>query len=154
MTAPKKSVDEIWKELNARTAAPRSRTTGIPGFGIPGVQTHTRVLPKQQTDITQHVAGDASVSRDVPRPAVAYDPAAAGVTQEQLQQYVSTLQRTVNCLTDPDRNTRKAAILNLQSKLLRGDVSTQKASPQMLQVCGITLKDLAFTRGSTLVLYG
>lgn len=142
MAAPKKSVDEIWKELNARTAPPRSRTTGIPGFGIPGVQTHTRVLPKDSSNASQHqkhVAGDVSISRDVLKPSVAYDPAAAGVTQEQLQQYLSTLQRTLNCLTDPDRSTRRTAVTALHNKLLRGDSSTPKASPQLLQVskqCG------------------
>lgn len=137
MSNVKKSVDEIWKELNARTVAPRSRTTGITGFGIPGIQTHTRVVPRQQAGITQqhkHIAEDVSVDRDVPKPVVAYDPAAAGVQPEELQQYVSTLQRTLNCLTDPERNTRRAAIIALHSKLLSGDASTPKASPEMLQV--------------------
>lgn len=135
MAAPKKSVDEIWKELNARTVPPRSRTTGITGFGIPGVQTHTRIVAKDHPSVSQqHVAGDISVSRDVPKPSVAYDPAAAGVPQEQLQQYISTLQRTLNCLTDPDRSIRREAVTSLHSKLLRGDAVTPKASPEMLQV--------------------
>lgn len=129
----KKSVDEIWKELNARPVAvvPRSTTTGIPGFGIPGVQTHTRVLPK----VHPNVAGDVSISRDIIKPAAgSYDPAAAGVSQEQLQQCVATLQRTLNCLADPDRSTRKSAIALLQTKLLKGDATTPKPSPGMLQV--------------------
>eukprot|EP00878_Enallax_costatus_P009185 GHUV01009602.1.p1 GENE.GHUV01009602.1~~GHUV01009602.1.p1 ORF type:complete len:225 (+),score=35.83 GHUV01009602.1:619-1293(+) len=136
MSGTKKSVDEIWKELNARTAPPRSRTTGIAGFGIPGIQTHTRIVPREQPTALQqqkHIAGDVSVDRDAPKLAVAYDPAAAGVSPEDLQQYVATLQRTLNCVTDPDRSTRRAAIIGLHSKLLHGDASTPKASRQMLQ---------------------
>jgi hypothetical protein len=139
----KKSVDEIWRELNAKPAFPRSRTTGVAGFGIPGVTTHTRVLPKSQPSGAQHathIAGDdASCSRDAHRPAgisSSYDPAAAGVTQQELQQCVSTLQRTLNCLADPDRGVRKNAVAALQTKLLRGDAATPKASGNMLQVGG------------------
>jgi hypothetical protein len=137
----KKSVDEIWRELNAKPAVPRSRTTGVAGFGIPGVTTHTRILPKAQPSGAQHakhIAGDdATSSRDSHQPAAqssSYDPAAAGVTQEQLQQYVSTLQRTLNCLADPDRGVRKNAVAALHAKLLRGDAATPKASTNMLQV--------------------
>jgi hypothetical protein len=113
----------------------------VAGFGIPGVTTHTRVLPKSQPSAAQrakHVAGDdASCSRDAHRPAgtsSSYDPAAAGVTQEELQQFVATLQRTLNCLADPDRGVRKNAVAALQTKLLRGDAATPKASSNMLQV--------------------
>jgi hypothetical protein len=143
MAAPpkKKSVDEIWRELNAKPAVPRSRTTGVQGFGIPGVTTHTRILPKAQPSGAQHAehtAGDdASCSRDSHRPAgtsSSYDPAAAGVAPEELQQYVSTLQRTLNCLADPDRGVRKNAAAALHAKLLRGDAATPKASTNMLQV--------------------
>jgi hypothetical protein len=143
MAAPpkKKSVDEIWRELNTKPAVPRSRTTGVAGFGIPGVTTHTRILPKAQPSGAQHakhIAGDdATCSRDSHTPAgtsSSYDPAAAGVTQEQLQQYVSTLQRTLNCLADPDRGVRKNAVASLHAKLLRGDAATPKASTNMLQV--------------------
>ncbi|WIA31178.1 hypothetical protein OEZ86_001183 [Tetradesmus obliquus] len=143
MAAPpkKKSVDEILRELNAKPAVPRSRTTGVQGFGIPGVTTHTRVLPKTQPSGAQHAkhiaVDDASCSRDAHRPAgtsSSYDPAAAGVTQEELQQYLSTLQRTLNCLADPDRGVRKNAVAALHTKLLRGDAATPKAGSNMLQL--------------------
>lgn len=141
----KKSVDEIWKELNAQTrakAVPRSTSTGIPGFGIPGVQTHTRVLPsrpQQQASGTINPLSKQLTASEQPAQqqqiqAAQYDPAAAGLTQEQVQQYVATLQRTINCLSDPDRGTRRMAAGSLYSKLLKGDATTQKASPAMLQV--------------------
>jgi hypothetical protein len=141
----KKSVDEIWKELNAQTrakAVPRSATTGISGFGIPGVQTHTRVLPSRpqhQASGTGHflskqLTASEPLAQQQQIHAAQYDPAAAGLTQEQVQQYVATLQRTINCLSDPDRSTRRTAAGTLHSKLLKGDATTQKASPAMLQV--------------------
>jgi hypothetical protein len=141
----KKSVDEIWKELNAKSraqAVPRSATTGIPGFGIPGVQTRTRVLPSRSQQ--QPAAADSAprkhlLSGEQPTQqqavqAVQYNPAAAGLTQEEVQQYVGTLQRTINCLSDPDRGTRRQASSSLHTKLLKGDATTPKASPAMLQV--------------------
>lgn len=146
MSGAKKSVDEIWKELNARTAPPRSRTTGVPGFGIPGVSTHTRLIPKHQDGHaaqSKHVAGDVSINRQVTKPSVTYDPAAAGVSHEELQQYMSTLQRTLNCLTDPDRSARRAAVAALQNKLLRGDAATPKAGPPMLQVGRVDYHNMA-----------
>lgn len=147
----KKSVDDIWKELNAGSRAkpvPRSVSTGIPGFGIPGVQTHTRMLPSRNHHQQQQQSAAALPSKqllgasgDKPSShqqqtvaAVQYDPAAAGLAQEDVQQYVATLQRTINCLSDPDRTTRRNAAGSLSSKLLRGDATTQKATPAMLQV--------------------
>lgn len=140
----KKSVDDIWKELNKGSRVkpvPKSVSTGIQGFGIPGVQTHTRVLPSRQ----QPAAGSSVPHKQLGLPqqqphqqppiaAAQYDPTAAGLTQEQVQQYVSTLQRTINCLSDPDRSTRRSAASSLATKLLKGDSTTQKASPAMLQV--------------------
>lgn len=147
MAAPKKSVDDIWRELNA----PRPRTThlgsstGVAGFGIPGVSTRTRVLPPKQAagssalgasthaaDVAVHQ--QAAAARAAAAAAAGYDPAAAGVSAEQLQAYLGSMQRTINCLTDPDRSTRKAAVAMLAAKLRAGDAATPKASPQMLQV--------------------
>lgn len=149
----KKSVDEIWKELNAKAraqAVPRSATSGIPGFGIPGVQTRTRVLPskpQQQSagqalsTLQQHLAKapahqqpSSQAQAAVQAAAQQYDVTAAGLSQEQVQAYVATLQRTINCLSDPDRSTRRNAAGSLHTKLLKGDATTDKASPTMLQV--------------------
>lgn len=141
----KKSVDEIWKELNAKSraqAVPRSATTGIPGFGIPGVQTHTRVLPSKPqkpapsglSTLQKQLQQSGQPAQQPTFQTAQYDPAAAGLTQEQVQQYLSTLQRTINCLSDPDRGTRRTAAGSLHTKLVKGDAITQKASPAMLQV--------------------
>lgn len=148
----KKSVDEIWKELNAKAraqAVPRSATSGIPGFGIPGVQTHTRMLPskpqqqsagqalstlQQHLAKTPHQQPSSQAQTAVQAAAQQYDVAAAGLSQEEVQAYVATLQRTINCLSDPDRSTRRNAAGSLHTKLLKGDATTDKASPAMLQV--------------------
>lgn len=117
---------------------PKSVTSGIPGFGIPGVQTHSRVLPSRQqpgSSGPQKQLGLPQQPHQQPAIAAAqYDPAAAGLSQDQVQQYVATLQRTINCLSDPDRSTRRNAASSLATKLLKGDATTQKASPAMLQV--------------------
>ena len=46
-----------------------------------------------------------------------YDPTLAGVDPGAFQAYLSTIQRTINCLSDPDRNTRKQAITKLLGSL-------------------------------------
>jgi hypothetical protein len=143
MAAHKKSVDEIWRELNARPP-PRSSTTGIPGFGIPGVQTRTRILPNHPQQAVQDVPVlSHNQQQQQPTAAglqVAGDLAAAsGVSSEHLQQYMTSIQRTINCLTDSDRAVRKAGVLTLQAKLLKGDAATPKASPSMLQVINLAV---------------
>jgi hypothetical protein len=149
----KKTVDEIWRELNAGSGVarpgpqqvPKSRTTGVLGFGIPGVSTHTRVLPaKPQPGFAAPAAADgagggSSTTPSHPsQPAQSYDVAAGGgdgLSGDEVAAYLATLQRTINCLSDPDRLTRRSAASSLATKLLRGDAATPKASPAMLQVC-------------------
>lgn len=140
----KKSVDEIWRELNAKTA-PKSRTTGVTGFGLPGVTTHTRVVGGKAPAAT---AGASAARPGAPSPedvvlrpdtqrrvaAVQFDPAQAGVAAADLQAYIATMQRTINCLTDADRGTRKGAVQALSTKMMKGDASTPRAAPEMLQV--------------------
>lgn len=140
---PKRSVEDVWRELNApRPVVRNAATTGIPGFGIPGVTTKTRILPKKETAGTAVVAA-AHISPPAPASgavvtAAAYNDAGsaaahAGVTSTDLQSYLAGMQRTINCLTDPDRSTRRGAIDALSTKLLRGDATTHAASPQVLQ---------------------
>lgn len=144
----KKSVDEIWKELNSAArapAVPKSSTTGIPGFGIPGVQTRTRILPSKSQQhpekFSQHFSCHLDASRDknqqqhLAKTASLQTPAAAP-SQEGLSQYLATLQRTINCLSDPDRSTRRSAIDSLATKIFKGDGTTPKASTAQLQVGG------------------
>jgi hypothetical protein len=167
----KKSVDEIWKELNAKAraqAVPRSATSGIPGFGIPGVQTRTRVLPSKPQQQQQQSAGQHTLSSlqqhlahqppqaqtAVQAAAQQYDVTAAGLSQEQVQAYVATLQRTINCLSDPDRSTRRNAAGSLHTKLLKGDATTEKASPAMLQVCVVTAAVSSHTHVFDAALFG
>lgn len=135
MSTQKKSVDEIWRELNARSLAPKSRSTGIPGFGIPGIQSQTRVIGKPSTQDPQLKAvQDTSLHHDNTKYAAHYDPEKAGVSSSEVQSYLASTQRVVNCLTDPDRSTRTNAVNSLSTKLLNGDAATAKASPQLLQV--------------------
>jgi hypothetical protein len=65
------------------------------------------------------------------------------VSQEEAARYVATLQRTINCLSDAERSTRRSAASSLATKLLRGDGATPKASPALLQVCAAR-GDVAF----------
>lgn len=144
--AQKKSVDEFWKELNARPA-PRMGTAG--GItSMPGITSITRTLPKAKPSLPA-----ASAVEDVPltssaeaarKAGASYDPTKAGVTPEELSAYVATMQRTINCLSDPDRATRRQAAVSIQAKLTRGDAATPAASPAMLQavVCGPLLSPL------------
>ncbi len=78
------------------------------------------------------------------RIAHSYDPMQAGVSQEQLSAYLAGIQRLVNCLTDPDRSTRRQAATTLQSKLILGDAGSPTPSPALLQatVCGPLLHPL------------
>ena len=141
----KKSVDEIWRELNARPTAPRSRTTGVTGFGIPGITSQTRVVAgggggggggggkdrQAAAPTPEDVAARSDTQQLRPPPPPPYDPAQAG---EELQAYLATMQRTINCLTDADRSTRKGALQTLHTKVMRGDAATPQASAQVLQV--------------------
>jgi hypothetical protein len=142
MAAQKKSVDEIWKELNARTST-RSSSTGF--SGVPGVATKTRILPTK-TPAQPPAAPPADVQHqiDVTKRNVNYDYSKAGVTSEDIQSYLSTIQRTVNCLSDPDRSTRRQAAQTLNARLFKGDASNPKPSPQLLQglICGPLLHPL------------
>jgi hypothetical protein len=140
----KKSVDEIWKELNAKTA-PKSRAAGFAGFGIPGVTTKTSILPRDppalQISAPNTSVQDVALHLDTQKQHRQYDPAEAGVSKEELHTYVSAIQRQINCLTDQDRSARKSAIRTLSAKLLTGDASTPRASPAMLQVRYPLLQD-------------
>lgn len=130
MAAPKKSVDEIWRELNARPA-PRSSIAGI--AGLPGLASRTRAVPKPQPEAPAVAELQATLAEESRRRNVTYDPSKAGVTAEEVAAYVATIQRTINCLSDPDRATRRQSVTALHSKLFSGDAATPKASPQLLQ---------------------
>ncbi|KAG1655968.1 hypothetical protein FOA52_009395 [Chlamydomonas sp. UWO 241] len=81
---------------------------------------------------------DVAMAAESRRHAGHYDPARAGVSAEELSAYVSAMQRTINCLSDPDRSTRKAAACALLARLTKGDVASPPPSPQLLQalLCG------------------
>ncbi|KAG6553495.1 hypothetical protein Mapa_004407 [Marchantia paleacea] len=49
------------------------------------------------------------------------------------QAFVQKLQRDLNCLSDPDRSTRKRAIERLQKRLLNGDPGEGAPSPGVIQ---------------------
>jgi hypothetical protein len=74
----KKTVEDIWRELNARkSAAPLSRTTGVAGFGIPGVQTTTRTLPSRAAAAGAASNGGGASNSSLPAAALAAAAAAA-----------------------------------------------------------------------------
>ncbi len=189
----KKSVDEIWKELNARPA-PRPRANGLGGAAaagnglgaaagatgtaasgaaaaaagsihIPGLGTVVRRVPPPAKPAVPLAAPDAAME-DVPilrggpeqqlpiggagthrhasAAAVAYDLSQLGLTSDEVSSYQASIQRLVNCLSDPDRATRRQAATTLQGKLVRGEGGTPAAGPAMLQAlaCGSLLGPL------------
>ena len=158
MSTQKKTIDEIWKELNTRPTG-RSGTMGTVLGGssnLPGVTTLSRTLPAKPD--SSHAASQpasaapaaavaaAVASASVPmelgpdsrRPTSHYDPARAGVAPEEVQAFVSSIQRTINCMSDPDRNSRKQAISTLYTRLAKGGAGSPPPSPAMLQalICG------------------
>lgn len=147
MATQKKSVDEIWKELNKRPA-PRTPagTAGIPN--IPGISSMVRTVPKPKPSLLAEGAAGAGGLPDAPeaerKPAATYDPSKVGLAAQDVDTYVAGIQRLINCLSDPDRATRRQAAVSLQTKLTQGDAATPKATPQMLQalVCGPLLYPL------------
>jgi hypothetical protein len=151
----KKTVDEIWRELNTRSGArqvPRSATTGVRGFGLPGVTTHTRVLPRSDAALTSGapvanpgtrkvgLAGAGADSGGDPpgsagAAAATYDSAAAavGVATEELTSAVASMQRHLNCLSDADRATRRGGLDSLRARLSRGSDGAPPPAPPLLQ---------------------
>ena len=135
MGTQKKSIDEIWKQLNAR---PASRASGVsPGSGItmlPGITSHV-VVKKPASTIEQVEINSTAAQRHVSQ----YDPSKAGVTSADVAQFMAQIQRLVNCLTAPDRQARRQAAVQLQTRLLDGDTANGPApSAQLLQalMCG------------------
>jgi hypothetical protein len=92
-----RSIDDIWRELNARAAPPprpvvrNAASTGIPGLGLPGVTTRTRILPSKAGGGGGGGGGAAAAPVPAPPPAPLL-PEAAGVSAADLQSYVAGLQ--------------------------------------------------------------
>jgi hypothetical protein len=144
MAAQKKSVDDIWKELNAR-AAPRGGSSSL--SGIPGISSRARIAPRAPEPARQPAPlgeEDQQQASEAARKQARYDPAKAGVSPEEIAAFMATVQRTVNCLSDPDRATRRQAAAALNARLCRGDAAAPKPSPALLQclVCGPLLHPL------------
>ena len=104
---PKRSIDDIWRELNAPRPAARTAAAaavGIAGdFGIPGVTTKTRMLPKATPQPTSHSSG-VRAGLGAPEMAAAAAggasgaalqpivPEVAGVSGNDLQSYLAGMQ--------------------------------------------------------------
>mmetsp|Transcript_16748 Transcript_16748/g.46804 ORF Transcript_16748/g.46804 Transcript_16748/m.46804 type:complete len:975 (+) Transcript_16748:187-3111(+) len=144
----KKSVDDIWAALNAR---PASRGAGggstevnINSFGgLPGIKTTSRYVASGGDQLPNRagpVADDAfqAVAVTAAKTGAAYDPLSAGVTAEERDAFVLTFQRDINCLSDPEKGTRRRALEKLHVTLIKGAPSSPAPSPGMLQavVCG------------------
>ena len=161
MSTQKKSIDEIWRELNA----PKPGRSGAMGTvlggstNMPGISTTTRTLPMTPPPTAsgtmsvltpmQLVVDEAAMMEVAGRRPTAaasssfhYDPALAGVDPSAFQAFLSSIQRTINCLSDPDRNTRKQAITTLLGSLTPASVGAVDSPPPpdaaMLQalICG------------------
>lgn len=147
MSGAKKSIDEIWKELNARPQ-PRQGISGLGGVGIgglPGVTSKVRTVgigskPAAASDaspngvIQQGGSAPGQDQQSSQAPASQQDVVGPKVAlQGDDASYLASLQRTINCLADPDRSLRRTAATTLQTKLLSGDASTPRATPAQLQ---------------------
>jgi hypothetical protein len=112
--AQKKSINEIWAELNAK---PGPRKSSIPaGIPIPGISsTSSSAISKAGSKpgpnlnqlVNEEMSADSSAAEAVRKTTATYDPSKAGLTQEEVAGYVASIQRLVNCLGDPDRGTRR-----------------------------------------------
>ena len=126
---------------------------------MPGITTTTRSLPLSPStaDSAPSPLTAMQLGGDEWRPAAAsssssshYHPTLAGVDPGAMQAYLSTIQRTINCLSDPDRSTRKQAIATLLGRLTPPvtaaavDPCCPPPDPAMLQalVCGPLLHPL------------
>ncbi|GLI65295.1 hypothetical protein VaNZ11_008788 [Volvox africanus] len=140
MSGQKKSIDEIWRELNAPKAKLRQGVAGLAvGLsGLPGITSVVRTKPASSHTPAQPAASDIS------QPGLRSGPYAASAVGDDATAYLASLQRTINCLADPDRGLRRTAATTLQVKLFTGDDSTPKASPAQLQalLCGPLLRPL------------
>ncbi|KAJ9515483.1 hypothetical protein QJQ45_016496 [Haematococcus lacustris] len=160
----KKSVEEIWKELNAKPAArsASSNPAKAQNVIIPGLGSFTAPLPRptashQEAATPTPACPSIRLATAIPASGLSppphalstsaatrepggggYDPTQVGLSHEAVATYIASMQRLINCLTDPDRGTRRQAALSLQTKLLVGDATTPAASPAMLQAvaCG------------------
>lgn len=149
MAGQKQSVEDYWKLLNAKPA-PRKPADAVSMAELGAV---TRVAPPPKSllslePLAQAVPINGGATHDSLCPSTrlahSYDPMQAGIPAEQLSAYLASMQRLINCLTDPDRSTRRQAATTLQTKLLTGDASSPAPSPSLLQaaVCGPLLHPL------------
>ncbi|GIL76851.1 hypothetical protein Vretifemale_6386 [Volvox reticuliferus] len=140
MSGQKKSIDEIWRELNAPKAKPQQGVAGLAvGLkGLPGITSVVRTKPASSHTTVQPSGNDK------PRPDLQSGLYAAIAVGDDVAAYLASLQRTINCLADPDRGLRRTAATTLQVKLFTGDASTPKASLAQLQalLCGPLLRPL------------
>lgn len=172
----KKSVSDVWKELNSRplvgrttpstvTASNSSNGEGVQGtlgglsgfLNLPGLTSKVRIIPSKSA-APLAASADASTApgstststlEDVPlqsssgrAAAGKYDPSQAGSSSEEVHAFMSGIQRTVNCLSDPDRNLRRQAAITLHARLTSpGTEALPRPSPQLIQalMCGALL---------------
>ncbi|GFR52527.1 hypothetical protein Agub_g15100 [Astrephomene gubernaculifera] len=143
MSGAKKSVDEIWKELNAAKPKPRQGVAGLAvGLGgVPGITSLIRTKPAQSAATASPAPG---TEKSKPQPDLQSSPYVASTVGDDAAAYLATIQRTINCLADPDRALRRSAATTLQTKLFTGDASTPRANPAQLQalLCGPLLRPL------------
>lgn len=89
----------------------------------------------------------ANVADSVPtggKPVSTWDPAAAGSSLAERDEYAAHIQRDINCLSEADRTVRRTAAQRLATRLFSGDASLPRPSPALLQavLCGPLLAPL------------
>jgi hypothetical protein len=152
--AGKKSIEEIWKELNA----PKPQRSGVAGTVLGALPASVKSKPVATSATSSGPAAPAvtalSSAKAPSAAAGAASPAANGAagaasngaaapdTQglavpvlgpDDLDGYRAALQRTINCLADPDRSLRRSAANTLHARLFAGDATIPAVSPAQLQ---------------------
>eukprot|EP00798_Chlamydomonas_sp_ICE-L_P021005 gene21005-27864_t len=143
MGTQKKSIDEIWKELNKKPVGGSAAVGGI--TMLPGITSSTRTVTHNLSEsIKVPEVEEVAINGGGPKKTSHYDPTKAGVSAEDVNAYMARIQRLVNCLSDPDRGTRRQAATQLQTRLLQGDASAPAPDAALLQalVCGPLLYPL------------
>ncbi|CAG9464914.1 unnamed protein product [Pedinophyceae sp. YPF-701] len=143
MSGKKADINAIWAQLQ-KSAAPKARREANPA--IPTEAPHIAPRAPPAGSAAQPAASDTAMAEpsDAAVPVVSWDPSTAGSSEEERDKYVASMQRDVNCMSDPDRATRTGGALRVAARLLGRDTAAGKPSPALLQalVCGPLLKPL------------
>lgn len=120
------SVDDIWAKLKA-SAAPRPKANRL--ATTPAPLPSAAAARQGPSDATQPHDGSSNVADGVV-PAPICTMAGPPKSRSDTASYQATIQRSINCLTDVDRSTRRRAINALHTTLT---APATKPEPEVLQ---------------------